>query len=205
MGLELSRPITAQALEQLQYLALEKQQRIDSSATLLAGGLNLNGDQSGQLEGISLGGVREQHIRALLQQEAARLQMALGGDERQRLVGSAEMMERQKLEELRRRQVMNVAVMMMMTMMMIMMMLLINESLDDFIVIVNISISVYLHQEKAEALRKLQQEQLETFKKLKQQQQLGKNNSTLVSAALNLNSMQRSVGFLAFLFLVHVQ
>ena len=175
MGLELSRPITAQALEQLQYLALEKQQRIDSSATLLAGGLNLNGDRSGQLEGISLGGVREQHIRALLQQEAARLQMALGGDERQRLVGSAEMMERQKLEELRRRQVMNMAVMMM-----IMMMLLINESLDDFIVIVNISISVYLHQEKAEALRKLQQEQLETFKKLKQQQQLGKNNSTLV-------------------------
>ena len=179
MGLESSRPITAQALERLQYLALEKQQRIDSSATLLAGGLNLNGDRSGQLEGISLGGVREQeqHIRALLQQEAARLQMALGGDERQRLVGSAEMMERQKLEELRRRQVMNMAVMMMM---MIMMMLLINESLDDFIVIVNISISVYLHQEKAEALRKLQQEQLETFKKLKQQQQLGKNNSTLV-------------------------
>lgn len=153
MGLELSRPITAQALEQLQYLALEKQQhqRIDSSATLLAGGLNLNGDQSGQMEGMAMGGVREQHIRALLQQEAARLQMALGGDERQRLVGSAEMMERQKLEELRRR------------------------------------------QEKADALRKLQQEHLETFKKLKQQQQLGKNSSTLVSAALNLNSMQRQV------------
>lgn len=113
MGLELSRPITAQALEQLQYLALEKQQhqRIDSSATLLAGGLNLNGDQSGQMEGMAMGGVREQHIRALLQQEAARLQMALGGDERQRLVGSAEMMERQKLEELRRRQVMNIVVM----------------------------------------------------------------------------------------------